>query len=168
MISTTITGIDGLTRSMAALADELKRKTLHDALQLGARPLYNAMVDAAPVGVRDSRGNKLASRNHVKGNLKKSIRILRGSGEDYPTYWVKPVKGKGDPDGWYAKFVEYGHMTRVGSFGKKGRIGKNEGARMVRPKGFGFIRKTYESMDGTVKGIISEKIMGDVLKYVQQ
>jgi HK97 gp10 family phage protein len=161
-----VIGAEELSKTLTGLAEEVRRNTLDAALMAGATPLLSAMKAAASVSENGSRGNRLTSRNHPAGTLKRSIKILKSREGNFPTIWVKPVKGQGDPDGWYAKFVEYGHFVRKGNKGVKGKIKKGQHVTFVKARP--FIRPTYDSMDGTVKAIISERIMSEVEKYVKQ
>jgi len=166
MIKAEVIGADKLTETLNGLAEEMRRNILEDALMAGAMPLLSAMKSAAAVSEKGSRGNRLSSRNHPAGTLKRSIQILKSREGKFPTIWVKPVKGKGDPDGWYAKFVEYGHFVRKGMKGVKGKIKKGQHVEFVRPQP--FIRPTYDSMDSSVKAIITERVMAGVEKYVKE
>lgn len=161
-----VIGAQELSDTLQNMAEDLRRNALDEALMAGAMPLLSAMKSAAHVSENGSRGNRLSSRNHPAGTLKRSINILKSGEGRYPTIWVKPVKGKGDPDGWYAKFVEYGHFVRKGNKGVSGRIKKGQHVEFVKARP--FIRPTYDSMDGTVKNIISASIMARIEKYIKQ
>ena len=167
MIQGTVIGADEFAKTLQILADDIKRGIMDEALMNGARPLLSAMQSAAHVSEHGSRGNRLASRNHPAGTLKRSIKILKDSVHgQFPTIWVKPIKGKGDPDGWYAKFVEYGHFVRKGNKGVRGKIKAGQHVEFVKARP--FIRPTYDSMDSSVKNIISESIMSRIEKYIKQ
>jgi HK97 gp10 family phage protein len=167
MIQGSVIGASELSKTLTGLSEELRRGAIEQALEAGATPLLHAMRAAAAVSEKGSRGNRLSSRNHPAGTLKRSIQMLKSSsGGQFPTIWVKPVKGKGDPDGWYAKFVEYGHFVRKGGKGVKGRIKKSDHVEFVKARP--FIRPTYDSMDSTVKSIISASIMAKIEKYIKQ
>jgi HK97 gp10 family phage protein len=108
-LRTEIIGENNLLSQFDKIQENLQKK-VQGILADGAQPTLQAMISKAPKSEHGSTGNKLASRNHAPGTLKRSIGIVRSKGIGaFPTIWVKPIKTWGkDPDGWYAHFVEFG------------------------------------------------------------
>lgn len=163
MIDIEIIGTAQLEKKLAQIAEEVKRSILKNALLTVGREMQGYLVEAAPISKRGSHGNKLASRNHEAGNLQRSIKVLPDKKNgNFPTVWAKPIKG-GNPDGWYAKFVEYGHMTRKGA-PRKGKIRKNDLQSFVKGQGFGFIRRTFDRHEESMKQAIDTMVQEGIQK----
>ena len=147
MIDIEITGTEELKRKLEGLTNGVANEILRGALYENALDIKDEMVGACHVSENGVHFEKIKTRNHEAGTLARSIRVLvdkvRGN---YPTIWVKPVKGQGDPDGWYAKFLEYG-------------------TRFHAPHP--FIRPTYDRMQSQVREGIDAIVREDIKKYME-
>ncbi len=137
-----IIGTNNLCSQFDQIQIRLQDK-IKDILAKAGEPTLQAMISGAPRSKFGAKGNKLASRNHDPGTLKRSIKILKSGGVGkFPTIWIKPVKTFGqDPDGWYAHFVEFGTVNQPAQ---------------------GFIRKAYDHTKSEVENSISKSVMNEI------
>lgn len=104
-----IIGTNNLCTQFDKVHENLEKKIL-GILKTAGNPTLMEMRSLAPISKKGASEQRLASRVHDRGTLKRSIKIITSKGLGrYPTIWIKPVKTWGkDPDGWYAKFIEFG------------------------------------------------------------
>lgn len=103
------------------------------------------------------------------GALKKALGVInakRKSGN--PVVYVGP-RAKGNFDGWYGHFVEYGHAVYRGGFKRKRSASKkakkhNASGAVSKTKGNPFMDRTYSM----TKGQVTEETVGNVSKYIQK
>jgi hypothetical protein len=181
MIQGEVIGADVFQKAIHSLSNDIKRGIMDVAFAKASIPVYHAMrelVGKSKYGVKAHQYEKKTGKpiGHPAGNLQRSIRILpyKETGAMYPTFWVKPVKNQGDPDGWYAKFLEYGHFTKVERTKGKIRISKatkkaarikvNDHVRWVPPHP--FIRPAYDKTQNLAMSIIKENILNKIEEYI--
>ena len=117
-----IWGLNEIEEVLNKLPKSLQHKFVLDTY---SEILKNGVIKEAkrlvPVGDNDVISRQYASRTHRKGNLKRSLGVIRGKNRKYPTAFggvrSKSVFRNGGMvnDGWYAHMVEFGHKARDGS-----------------------------------------------------
>lgn len=147
MFNAEVIGVDQVLLSLDSLGKKVKGSIMNKALDEAAALILNALVDAAPISEGGVKGEKVDSRNHPAGTLRRSFSIIKSKGSgDYPTRYIRPRRtGDKDTDAWYAHLVEYeysGHKNTKGSLG--------------------FIRRTVDAKENQVKDTMSQIINEEV------
>lgn len=86
-----------------------------DSLAKTLKPMQQQIKANAPrhTGVRTHRGV-----TYKPGNLRRAIKIRKSKNPKRPWASVEVVQGRGMPDGWYARFFEWGTVGRATGGGK--------------------------------------------------
>ena len=104
-----VTGLKEMSRMLIQLPKTIESKVVHKSLSDGAKIVAKRLKALTPVAAKDSTNNKLASRNHKKGNLKRSVGVKRVTGLGDTTYMaVAGYRTRGKHDGWYGRFIDFG------------------------------------------------------------
>jgi len=137
MMRVTFDGAEDFRKLCQQIPEKLHRGIFLRAFRKGFKPLESAIRSKTPIAKRDSAGNKLASRNHVRGNLRRSIGTIVGKGKKYPTAWTG-VRFHPAFDPWYAHFPVGG--TRKG----------------VKPNP--FVKEAFNQQKATVISLVENEL----------
>lgn len=118
-----ITGFAELQEKLKLLSsDKQKRAEMLKVLRKVASGTVRVARRKAPVAPRKHMVSGKRTKKVIEpGALRKSIGIIqgkKGGARENPTIYVGP-RAKGNWDGWYGHFVEYGHNIYNGSFKRK-------------------------------------------------
>ena len=136
------------------LPEAYRERAVGQIYQRALIKMRNAIRANAPISSKPITFTRKGTKyTYQPGNLRKaiSIKYLPPKGtKQYPAALVYVKRGRKQPDGWYAHFLELGTANR-----KSGRTrrGKAEGANRGRIKPIGFFRR---GVDSTIEGVASE------------
>jgi HK97 gp10 family phage protein len=159
-----IEGFEQLQAKIKDLAnDKDKRREVLGLLRQVAKPTLQAARNNVPISKK-----KHSARGKVinPGNLKKSLGTITGRG-DNPTIYVGP-RAKGNNDGWYGHFVEYGVNKYSKGFKRKRKKGANNAAALGRTTGNPFMRKAYDSTQGGVTSDAESKVAAYIQRRIDK
>lgn len=160
-----ITGFPELEKKIKALGDDKsKKREVIGILRQVANSTVKAARQTAPV--RRSYTNIKTKKTVLGGTLQKSIGTIvgkKGSAKDNPTVYVGP-RAKGNNDGWYGHFVEYGVNLYNKGFKRKRKAGANNAFAVRRTKGNPFMKNAYEQ----TKGAVTQDAEAKVARYIQK
>ena len=112
--------VDELIKKLPqALQYKVVQDVYYDIMMKGFVKDAKNLVRVAP---KDTISKQHETRTHTRGNLKRSIGVVRGTNRSRPVVIAgvksREVFKKGGKvnDGWYAHMVEYGHKDRSGKF----------------------------------------------------
>ena len=170
---TQITGFTELIQKIRQLASDKDKKAEM------VRLLRNVAIGTSRVAKRNTPISKrphLISGSRTRrivqpGNLKKSIGVItgrKGKAKTNPTVYVGP-RAKGNNDGFYGNFVEYGHniyrtgFSRKRSSSESARRHNTSGA-ISRTSENRFMERTYDQ----TKGQVTAETEAKVVKFIQK
>ena len=151
-------GLNEIDKALKLLPQSLQYKFVQDTY---ANVLTTTVVKIAKqlvrVGKRDMVSKKVPSRSHTKGNLKRSIGVVRGNNKKFPIVFggvrsKRNFKKGGQDDGWYAHMVEFGHKDPKG------------GDVQPRP----FMRPAWDQAKGRVEGMIGVAFGKQVTRFLKR
>jgi HK97 gp10 family phage protein len=168
-----ITGFRELQEKLKRLAnDRQKRAEILKVLRKVAQGTVRVARQTAPVSKRPHIvSGKRTKKTIQPGALRKSIGVItgrKGQAKDNPTVYVGP-RAKGNFDGFYGHFVEYGHNVYASDFKRKrsssdkARAHNNAGAKS-RTTANPFMKETYD----TTKGQVTQETVKSVEKVIQK
>lgn len=159
-----IQGFDELQAKIKDLAnDKDKRREVLGLLRQVAKPTLQAAKNNVPISKKkhSARGKIISP-----GNLKKSLGTITGRG-DNPTIYVGP-RAKGNNDGWYGHFVEYGVNKYSKGFKRKRKKGANNASALGRTTGNPFMQKAYDSTQGGVTADAESKVAAYIQRRIDK
>ena len=96
-----------LLKNLQKLPEKVQKRVVNGAIRASAKPIIKEARRRVPVKT---------------GNLKKSIGVTKGKTKGtIVTYHISPRKG-GKYDGFYGKWIEFGHIVREKGKSKKGKV----------------------------------------------
>ncbi|MCO6149060.1 HK97-gp10 family putative phage morphogenesis protein [Flavobacterium sp. NRK1] len=166
-----VTGFKELQQKLMQLADDRQKKS--EMVKI-LRKVAQGTVKAARRNAPESKKAHYQGGNRTKkviqpGALKKSIGVITGKRTNgNPVVYVGP-RAKGNFDGFYGHFVEYGHNIYRGGFKRKHSASvkaKKHNASGVTSttKANPFMKKTYTE----TKGAVTAETEKSVVKYIQK
>jgi HK97 gp10 family phage protein len=173
ILLTEITGFPQLIEKIKTLANDKQKKTeILKILRRVAAGTVQVARREAPVSDKPHLVSGKRTRKVIQpGALKKAIGVIqgkRGAAKENPTIYVGP-RAKGNNDGWYGNFVEYGHNIYKKGFKRKHSVsGKakahNAAGAKRRTKANLFMARTYSQ----TKGQVTQEAAASVTKYIQK
>ncbi len=131
------------------------------------KQVASATVRAAKNNAPVSKKAHTARKKRINpGNLKKSIGVIvgrKGNAKDNPTVYAGP-RAKGNNNGWYGHFVEYGHNVYKKGFKRSRKKGSNNSGGVTNTtRANRFMQRAYQQTEGKVTQESEQK----VAKFIQ-
>lgn len=154
-----ISGFAELKAAIIRLSNDKDKRT---EMRLLLRQIAKPTLQAAKVMVPKSSKPHLVSGKRSRkiiqpGNLQRSLGFINGKQEN-PTVYVGP-RAKGNMDGWYGHFVEYGHNVYRPGFKRSRKAGANNSAGVKsKTRAKPFMQMAYESTGGGVTAEAEKRV----------
>lgn len=163
--------IQGFTELLSKIkelsSDKDKKREVIAVLRKVAAATVKVAKQNAPIAQKQ---HKARGKAISPGNLKKSIGIIvgrKGESKNNPVIYVGP-RAKGNNDGWYGHFVEYGVNVYKKGYKRKRKKGANASAAISRTKANPFMQRTYEQTSGRISQEAAQKVAAFIQKRIDK
>lgn len=163
-----VDGFAELQSKLKTLADDkTKKREVIAILRQVANSTVRAARQNAPIS---NKPHKARGKTIQPGNLKKSIGVIvgkKGDAKVNPTVYAGP-RAKGNNNGWYGHFVEYGINVYNKGFKRKRKAGANASAAVRRTKANPFMQRAYQQTGGKVLKESEQRMINFIQKRIDK